>query len=325
MKKIAEILRSEMTLASRLFLLVGLVGCMSTALAEKKNILIIRGQSTHNKFSHNNDEVGLLIKSKLEKSKYTGQFDVKTTSNYPKDLSLVENANLIIISSDGGSRHALANKEDMTKHTKHLDGVLKKNKTGLIVIHWATDAPSKGMGQLHPENSKMMMDWIGAVYYWVNRAKDPKSSWTWKYPVLELKVDKTHPISSGVAEKFRLQDEYYFNFFTEAGGRNPGSEKVSFLHTAHAPSHKSDMNKKRDQAVFWSFTRENGGRSAAMTSAHMYHTWANPHFFKTFANSIFWTLNLEIPAEGVDIATPTLEELLEIGDTEIYKMARHFK
>ena len=58
----------------------------------------------------------------------------------------------------------------------------KGNKPGLIVIHWATDAPSGGMGQLHPENSEMMMDWIGAVYYWVKKGKDPKSSWTWKFP-----------------------------------------------------------------------------------------------------------------------------------------------
>lgn len=314
---------------SKLFLLVGLVGCcMGTALAEKRNVLIIRGASTHAKDSHNNDEVGLLIRSKLEKSTYADQFDVKTTLNYPEDLGLVENADLIIISSDGGGRHALVNQEDPTKQTRHLDGVLKKNKTGLIVIHWATDAPSGGMGQLHPENSKMMMDWIGAVYYWVNKSKDPKSSWTWKFPVLNLKVDKSHPISNGLPETFRLQDEYYFNFFNDADGRNPGSDQVTFLHTANAPSHRSDIDNKenwREQAVYWSFTRGNGGRSVAMTSAHFYHTWANPHFFQSFANSIFWTLNMEVPEEGVDMATPTLEELLSYGDTAIYKMARHFK
>lgn len=314
---------------SKLFLLMTLLGCcMGTALAEKKNVLIIRGASTHGNDSHNNNEVGLLIKSKLEKSTYADQFDVKTTLNYPEDLSLVENADLIIISSDGGGKHALANKENPTKHTKHLDGVLKKNKTGLIVIHWATDAPSGGMGQLHPDNSEMMMDWIGAVYYWVGKGKDPKSSWTWKFPVLDLKVDKSHPISNGLPKTFRLQDEYYFNFFTDADGRNPGSDQVTFLHSAKAPSHRSDMENKenwRDQAVYWSFNRENGGRSVAMTSAHFYHTWSNPHFFQTFANSIFWTADLEVPEKGVEIATPTLEELLSFGDTAIYKMARHFK
>ncbi len=270
----------------------------------------------------------MLIKSKLEKSVYADQLDVKTTLNYPEDLSLVENADLIIISSDGGAKHALANKENPTKHSSHLNEVLKKNKTGLIVIHWATDAPSGGMGQLHPENSEMMMDWIGAVYYWVNKGKDPQSSWTWKFPVLDLKVDKSHPISNGLPETFRLQDEYYFNFFTAADGRNPGSDQVTFLHTVNAPSHRSDMdneNNWRDQAVYWSFTRQNGGRSVAMTSAHFYHTWANPHFFQSFANSIFWTLNIEVPEEGVDIATPTLEELLSYGNTAIYKMARHFR
>lgn len=318
-----------MTFASRLILLwAALLAFAGIALAEKKQILIIQGASTHAKYSHNNEEAGVLIKSKLEASKYAEQFEVQTIKGYPKDLSLVEKADLVIISSDGGAKHALANKADPTKHMKHLDGVLKENKTGLIVIHWATDAPSPGMGQLHPENSQMMMDWIGAVYYWVKKGKDPKSSWTWKFPVLDLKVNQEHPISNGVPETFRLQDEYYFNFFTAADGRNPGSEKLTFLHTANAPSHRDDMAKKenwRDQACYWSLTREDEGRSVAMTSAHMWHTWANPHFFKTFTNSIFWTLNLEIPENGVEIATPTVEELLEIGDTEIYKMARHFK
>jgi hypothetical protein len=81
----------------------------------------------------------------------------------------------------------------------------------------------------------------------------------------------------------------------------------------------------REQAVYWSFTRENGGRSVAMTSAHFYHTWANPHFFKSFANSIFWTLELDIPKEGVDIASPTLKELLTFQGTEIFKDAQHFQ
>jgi len=242
--------------------------------------------------------------------------------------ALVEKADLIIISSDGGTRHALYDKEDPTKHMKHLDGVLKKTGAGLIVIHWATDAPSPAFGKLQPENAAMMMDWIGAVYYWVQKGKDPKSSWTWKYPVLEMTVNQEHPISNGVPETFQLQDEYYFNFFTDADGRNPGSDRVTFLHSAHAPSHRDDMANKenwRDQACYWAFTRENGGRSVAMTSAHMYHTWANPHFFQSFTNSVFWTLNLEIPDDGVEIATPTVAELLSLGDTEIYKMARHFK
>jgi hypothetical protein len=324
------------------FLLLGLiVCCIGTMLVglqshgkdaalsgEIKKVLIIRGASTHGKDSHNNDEVGQLIKAKLEASQYADSFEVHTTLNYPKDLSLVEEADLIIISSDGGGRHALGDKKDPTKHSKHLDGVLKKNKTGLIVIHWATDAPSGGMGELHPENSQMMMDWVGAVYYWVKKGKDPKSSWTWKFPVVDLKVNKNHPISNGLPDTFRLQDEYYFNFFTAKDERNPGSDKVTFLHSATAPSHRSDMDKKenwRDQAVYWSFERANGGRSVAMTSAHFYHTWANPNFFQSFANSVFWTLGLEVPEEGVDIKTPTVDELLSYGDTEIYKLGRHFK
>lgn len=303
---------------------------LSPLMGEKKNVLIIRGKSTHANYCHNNDEVGFLIKSKLEKSKYAKQFEVTTCLNYPKDLKLVEKADLIIISSDGGPNHALADKANPTKNSKHLDSVLKKNKTGLIVIHWATDAPSNGFGQLHPENSKMMLDWVGAVYYWVNRGKDPNSSWTWKYPVLEMNVNKKHPISNGVAEKFKLQDEFYFNFFTEGkDSRTPKTDQVTFLHTTKAPNSAGDIRHKdkwREQACYWAYTRNNQGRSVAMTSAHMYHTWANPHFFKTFANSIFWTLNMPIPEGGVDISTPTVEELLAINKkTKIFTKAQHFK
>lgn len=304
-------------------MLVGLQsqGKDSELTEEKKRVLIIRGASTHGKDSHNNDEVGRLIQDKLEASQYADSFEVQSTFNYPEDLSLVENADLIIISSDGGAKHVLGDKKDPTKHMKHLDGILKKNKTGLIVIHWATDAPSAGMGQLHPENSQMMMDWIGAVYYWVKKGKDPSSSWTWKFPALDLKVNKSHPISNGLPATFSLKDEYYFNFFTAKDGRNPGSDKVTFLHSAPAPSHRSDMDKKenwREQAVYWSFERENGGRSVAMTSAHFYRTWADPNFFQSFANSIFWALELEVPEKGVEIETPTADELVSYGDAKLY-------
>lgn len=315
----------------KLFILsLSFIGLFTSAFAEKKNILIIYGESTHNNYSHNNAEAAQLIKKKLDESKFAESLNVDLSFHYPKDLSLVENADLVIISSDGGPKHALANKKDPTAHTKHLDSVLKKNKTGLIVAHWATDAPSKGFGQLHEENAKMMQDWIGAVYYWVKKGKSPESSWTWKFPVLEMEVNQEHPISKGVPAKFTLQDEYYFNFFTDGpDSRNPSSDKVTFLHSTMAPNSAKGVKNKgsyRKQSCYWAFDREDGGRSVAFTSAHMYHTWANPHFFKTFMNSIFWTLDATIPEDGIQIETPTLEELLSISDkVGIYMKAEHFK
>lgn len=300
-----------------------------SAYGSKKNILIINGKSTHNPFSHNNVEVGKLIAKKLEDSKYGKFLNVDVSFKYPEDLSLVENADLVIISSDGGKDHALMNPQDPTKDMKHLDSVLKKGKTGLIVIHWATDAPSGGYTQMIPENTKMMDEWIGAHYHWVNGDKDPKSSWTWQFPVLKMEVNSTHPISNGV-EDFKLQDEYYFNFFNEGDdARNPVSDRVTVIHSADAPSHKSDMDRKRnwrDQPVFWAYDREDGGRSVAMTSAHFYHTWANPHFFKSVMNSVFWTMGATIPRDGMDVETPTFDELLSIGDNvQIWMKAKHFK
>ena len=220
---------------------------------------------------------------------------------------------LIIISSDGGPGHALKIGGDVTQFTRMLDPVLKKKKIGFIVIHWATDAPSDGFAQLHEENAKYMMEWIGAVYYWVDKGHSCKSSFTIKPSKKQIRANKSHPIANGVAKEFEMNDEFYWNFFTDGlESRNPKTDKVSYIHLADAPGCKKDAKnpeKWREQSPFWAFTRDNGGRSVGMTSAHYYSTWADPNFFQTFVNSIYWTLNMEIPEAGVDIPTPTQEEL----------------
>ena len=297
-------------------ILLLLIATLATALGAKKNVLIIYGDSTHNAKAHNNTEVAALLKGKLDGSKYADQFEVTLHYGYPKDQATVEKADLIIISSDGGPHHALKIGGDTTKFTRMLDPVIKKKKTGLIVIHWATDAPSDGFAQLHEENAQYMMEWIGAVYYWVDKGNSCKSCFTIKPSLKQIRVNKSHPIANGVAKEFEMNDEFYWNFFTEGkDSRNPKNDQVSFIHLADAPGCKKDAKNKekwREQSPYWAFTRDNGGRSVGMTSAHYYSTWAHKEFFQTFVNSIFWTLNMEIPKDGVDIATPTQEELDEL-------------
>ncbi|MEM7390991.1 MAG: hypothetical protein AAF492_01485 [Verrucomicrobiota bacterium] len=95
-----------------------------------------------------------------------------------------------------------------------------------------------------------------------------------------------------------------------------------FIHTTMAGKKGQAFRK---QSPYWLNTRDDGGRSVGMTSAHMYHNWANPHFFKTFVNSLFWALHLEVPQAGVDIATPTVEELKSFGQgATIHKAAQFF-
>jgi len=298
---------------------------------DAKKIHIIYSRSSHADYCHNNKEVAQLLKEMIGESALGEQFQVTTSHNYPQDLTLVEQADLIILSSDGGPSHALVNQQNITMHTQHLDSALQKSKAGLIVVHWATDAPSLKFGEHHEENAALMRKWIGAVYHWHERGQGMDSSWTWKYPVLELKVNQEHPISNGLPESYELQDEYYFNFFTEgAESRTPQTERVTFLHTAPAPNYagqvREDKSTWRVQPTYWAYDREDGGRSVAMTSAHMYHTWANPHFFKSFMNSIFWTMNLPVPEGGVDLAPPTLERLVSVSSqVQIHTKALHFK
>lgn len=288
---------------------------------DNKEILIIHGDSTHGAGQHRNREVAYMIKDKFDKSKYASQINVTLSYKYPKDEWLVDKADLVIISSDGGTGHAL-NGPDPQENMKKLDAVLKKNKTGIIVIHWATDCPGTkkfGLCDASLANNILMHRWIGAYYYW-----GPNKSWTQKFPVKDLKVNKSHPISNGLPDVFKLQDEYYWNFFTPKGKRNYPDKNVVFIHETMAQETPKDKELIL-QSPYWVKTRDDGGRSVGMTSAHMYHTWANKHFFQTFVNSVFWTMKLDIPENGVDIITPTVEELKSHGEgATIFAKAQFF-
>ena len=127
---------------------------------DKKEILIIYSKSTHGHGQHRNKEVAHLIKDKIDRSKYATEINVTLSHKYPKDKSLIDKADLIILSSDGGAAHALIDqKTDVTSNMKDLDQGLKKNKTGLIVIHWATHCPSTkkfGLCDASEENNRLM-------------------------------------------------------------------------------------------------------------------------------------------------------------------------
>ena len=291
--------------------------------ADKKEILIIHSKSTHGHGQHRNKEVAYMLKDKIDKSKYADLFNVTISHKYPKDESLVEKADLIILSSDGGAAHAL-NGADPVTNMKKVDSALRKNKTGIIVIHWATDCPSAkkfGLTETCVANNALMHRWIGAYYYW-----GKPRSWTEKFPVKELKVNVNHPVGNGLPEVFKLQDEYYWNFFTDGEDmRNPPGENVVFIHETMAGDYNGDKT-LRLQSPYWIKTRDDGGRSVGMTSAHFYHTWANKHFFQTFVNSMFWTMKMEIPENGVEISTPTLKELKSHGEgATIFQKALYFE
>ena len=202
-------MRHKMTL--RYLILTFFVFMSCTFAEDKKEILIIHSKSTHGHGEHRNKEVAYMLKDKIDKSKYASKINVTISHRYPKDASLVEKADLIILSSDGGGGHAL-NGADPEAHMKQIDSVLKRNKTGLIAIHWATDCPTATPFRLSKTgvaNNALMDRWIGAYYYW-----GKPQSWTEKFPAKELKVNKKHPVGNGLPEVFKLQDEYYWNFFT---------------------------------------------------------------------------------------------------------------
>jgi hypothetical protein len=66
-----------------------------------------------------------------------------------------------------------------------------------------------------------------------------------------------------------------------------------------------------ERTIFWSFERENGGRSLGLTMGHIHRNfWMNESIRKQMVNSVAWISGLEVPADGFDALDLTEEQLM---------------
>ena len=67
----------------------------------------------------------------------------------------------------------------------------------------------------------------------------------------------------------------------------------------------------------WATERPGGGRGFGCTGGHDHWNWGQDQFRKLFLNAIAWTARLDIPSEGVNAGTVTVDDLLKDHDEPI--------
>lgn len=263
---------------------------------DAKRVVFISGKPSHGPMDHEHRAGNMLLAKRLNSAKVGVEAIVLPDVGYPKDPSVLEGAATIVIFCTGHQNHLL---------NPNLEGfdTLMKNGTGVVMIHWATEAQI-GMP------AKKFLEWMGG-FCDLNWSVNPH----WKP---NFKSFPDHPIANGV-KPFSVHDEWYYHmrFVGDLEGVTPILSDLPPPETLKRPDGARSGNPHvrkavengESQHVAWAYQRREGkGRGFGFTGAHNHESWQNDMFRKVVLNAILWTAHVEVPENGVASETPSEEE-----------------
>lgn len=285
-------------LRPRGLLLGALLGLLQmVASAETTKVVFVSGKPSHGPMAHEHRAGNLLLAKRLGDSDLGIEPIVLPGDGYPEDPSVFEDAATIVIFCTGHQGHLL------NPHLREFDALMKKG-TGVVMIHWATEAEI-GMP------AKKFLEWMGG-FCDLNWSVNPH----WKPNFQEF---PDHPVANGL-EPFAVHDEWYYHmrFVGDLDGVTPILSAVPPADTLKRPdgprSGNPDVRKAvangESQHVAWAYERPDGkGRGFGFTGAHNHVSWKDDNFRKVVLNAILWTAHVDVPKNGLESPTPTDEEL----------------
>ena len=261
-----------------------------------KKIVFISGTPSHGRQQHEHRAGNMILAQALNQSKLGVKAVLVPHYGYPEDKSILENAATVVIFCTGHKGHVL------NKHLDEFDQLMKKG-TGVVMIHWATEAEKGKPGE-------KFLEWMGG-FCDLDWSVNPH--WTGKF-----KDFPDHPVSRGL-KPFEVNDEWYYHmrFVKEMKGVTPilsdlpGPETLSRKDGPRSgnPSVRAAVAAGRKQHVAWAYQRPDGGRGFGFTGAHNHSSWRNEMFRKTVLNAILWTAKVEVPQNGCPSPSLSAEDL----------------
>jgi hypothetical protein len=289
-----------------IFAVFAVISCgaqQQTTVQHEKKIVFIPGRDSHGVGEHEHLG-GCTLLAKLINENVPGVHAVVTEQGWPKDTTILDDADAIVMYSDGGEGHMVI------PHMAHVGRLMDKG-VGLVNLHYAVEIP-KGDGATN------FLKWVGG-YFETDYSVNP--IWTAKF-----KSFPKHPITRGV-KPFEIEDEWYYHMRFVENDKNlvpilvdlPPASSLTRPEGPHEnnPSVREDvLNKKIPQTMAWAYVRPNGGRGFGFTGAHVHNNWINDSFRKLVLNAIVWTAKIEVPVNGVEAASPTQSELDALRKTK---------
>jgi len=271
------------------FLFVFFALVTTTFAADKKHVLLLAGNPSHDPGDHEyNAGVQLLAKCLTENAADLVEVKFHLNAGWPSPEEL-QWADTILFYCNGSGSHFFLPGNRLQQLSEQM-----KRGCGFVCLHYAVEFP--------PERARAeALQWLGGYFethwsvnpYWSPNFKDlPK-----------------HPITQGV-KPFSVRDEWYFHLrFTEKSSQlipilqdvapDNTMERPDGSHTGN-PAARASVAAKESQIVAWALERPDGGRGFGFTGGHFHKNWGNDEQRKLVLNAILWTAKAEVPANGLE-------------------------
>lgn len=267
-------------------------------------IIFLSGKPSHGLMKHEHRAGNMILADALVRSGLNVEPIVAPYVGYPEDPAILEDAATIVIFCTGHKGHIL------NPHLDEFDRYMKAG-TGVVMIHWATEAEKGQPGE-------KFLEWMGG-FCDLNWSVNPH--WT-----PHFKDFPDHPITRGI-EPFRVDDEWYYHmrFVKDMQGVTSILADLPPASTLRRPDGDRSGNPTvrravaagEQQTVAWAYERPTGGRGFGFTGAHNHVSWQNKNFRTVVLNAILWTANVDVPKDGCPSPTVSDSQIKEnLDDTK---------
>eukprot|EP00903_Cladosiphon_okamuranus_P003859 g3857.t1 len=257
----------------------------------KRKIVFIAGKPSHGPGAHEHRAGSMLLADHLTKS----QLGFETTvveNGWPRDESVLDDADAIVVYADGGKKHP------SFQHIDKLRALAAKG-IGIAHIHYAVEIDKGAPGDA-------FLDTVGG-YFEAGWSVNPHWEPSFTMP--------DHPIANGI-EDYSILDEWYYHMrfrenmdgITPILTALPPAETLSRKdgpHSGNPHVRREVLEEKKPQHVMWAYQRPadlGGGRAFGFTGGHFHQNWQNDNQRRIVLNAIAWISGADVPEEGVPIA-----------------------
>ncbi|HET6324835.1 MAG TPA: family 16 glycoside hydrolase [Planctomycetaceae bacterium] len=260
----------------------------------QKKIVFIAGKRSHGYAEHEH-RAGCLLLAKALNENVPDIHAVVVENGWPKDPSILDDADCVVVYADGGGGHPLV------KHLDEFDKLMKRG-VGLVCLHYAVEVPNGRPGE-------EMEQWTGG-YFAPDWSVNPH--WTASYKSLPQ-----HAVTRGV-HPFTINDEWYYHMrFLPQGNVTPiltdlpPQSTLSRPDGTHSgnPAVREAIAKGEPQTMAWARERPDGGRGFGLSGGHVHWNWGNDNFRKLVLNAIVWAAHGDVPANGIGSRPLSVKDL----------------
>ena len=272
-----------------------LFAVVSSSNGADKKIVLIAGSPSHGYLEHEYRAGSLLFQKCL--AGISGVNVLVASNDWPKDPSVLDGADAVVMFCTGGGGHPLARDG---KRMQVIEALVGKG-AGFGTMHYGVEIPEFKGGQ-------EFLKWQGG-YFLTNWSVNPH--WTADFTNLP-----NHEITRGV-KPFKIRDEWYYHMKFADKGVTPilaaippdGTRGREGANSSHGGNPEVQKHKGEAETVVWAFERPDGGRGFGFTGAHDHRNWSNESFRKVALNAILWIAKVPVPQNGVECAV-TQEDIM---------------